>query len=126
MITQKVIISSPESSQNAGCNIFCIHVILLLSRLFHYFCSMEEMTTQLITAVSLSDDKGLDKDRQYLFSLQVSKEGVIRIITTDDIEVYYGSIHDFLINWQKISSLGWANDKATFARMLDDLKGQQS
>ncbi|HEY8968795.1 MAG TPA: hypothetical protein VIM64_06875 [Puia sp.] len=81
------------------------------------------MTTQLITAVSLSDEKGLQKDRQYLFSLQVSDEGVIRIITTDDIEVYYSSIHDFLISWAKISSLGWANDKETFQKMLEELKG---
>ena len=82
------------------------------------------MTTQLITAVSVTDDKGLKKEQQYLFSLQASKEGVIRIITTDDIEVYYSSVHDFLISWQKISSLGWANDKETFAKMLEDLKGQ--
>lgn len=85
---------------------------------------MEEMTTQLITAVSLTEDKGLEQNRQYLFSLQASKEGLIRIITTDDIEVYYSSIHDFLISWQNISSLGWANDKATFAKMLEELKGQ--
>jgi len=85
---------------------------------------MEQMTTQLITAVSVTDDKGLKKEQQYLFSLQASKEGVIRIITTDDIEVYYSSVHDFLISWQKISSLGWANDKETFAKMLEDLKGQ--
>ncbi len=81
------------------------------------------MTTQLITALSLTDDKGLQKDRQYLFSLQVSDDGVIRIITTDDIEVYYGSIHDFLISWSKISSLGWANDKETFQKMLQELQG---
>lgn len=81
------------------------------------------MTTQLITAQSLTDDKGLQKDRQYLFSLQVSDEGIIRIITTDDIEVYYGNIHDFLISWSKISSLGWANDKETFQKMLEELKG---
>ncbi len=80
------------------------------------------MTTQLITAIALSEDKGLQKDRQYLFSLQVSKDGVIRIITTDDIEVYYGSIHDFLVSWTKISSLGWANDKETFQKMLEELK----
>lgn len=86
---------------------------------------MEQMTTQLITAQSLTDDKGLQKDRQYLFSLQVSDKGVIRIITTDDIEVYYGSIHDFLISWAKISSLGWANDKETFQKMLQELKGGQ-
>lgn len=81
------------------------------------------MTTQLITAQSLTGDKGLQKDRQYLFSLQVSDEGIIRIITTDDIEVYYGNIHDFLISWSKISSLGWANDKETFQKMLEELKG---
>jgi hypothetical protein len=81
------------------------------------------MTTQLITAVSLTDDKGLQKDRQYLFSLQVSDEGIIRIITTDDTEVYYGSIHDFLASWSKISSLGWANDKETFQKMLQELQG---
>lgn len=81
------------------------------------------MTTQLITAVAVREDNGLQKDRQYLFSLQVSDEGTIRIITTDDIEVYYGNIHDFLISWQKISSLGWANDKETFQKMLQELKG---
>ena len=84
---------------------------------------MEHMTTQLITAVSLTEDKGLQKGRQYLFSLQVSNEGIIRIITTDDIEVYYGNVHDFLISWAKISSLGWANDKETFQKMLEELKG---
>ena len=84
---------------------------------------MEQMTTQLISALSLTEDKGLQKDRVYLFSLQVSDEGIIRIITTDDIEVYYGSIHDFLISWAKISSLGWANDKETFHKMLQELKG---
>lgn len=81
------------------------------------------MTTQLITATSLSDEKGLQRDRRYLFSLQVSREGIIRIITTDDIEVYYSSIHDFLISWAGISSLGWANDKETFQQMLEELKG---
>lgn len=84
---------------------------------------MEQMTTQLISALSLTEDKGLQKNRVYLFSFQVSDEGVIRIITTDDIEVYYGSIHDFLISWAKISSLGWANDKETFQKMLEELKG---
>lgn len=82
------------------------------------------MTTQLITAIAVREDNGLEKDRQYLFSLQVSDEGAIRIITTDDIEVYYGNIHDFLISWQKISSLGWANDKETFQKMLQELKGE--
>lgn len=85
---------------------------------------MQEMTTQLITAIALSEDKGLQKDRQYLFSLQVSDKGVIRVITTDDIELYYGSVHDFLISWSQISSLGWANDKATFQKMLEELKGR--
>ena len=81
------------------------------------------MTTQLITAVSLKAEQGLQKDRQYLFSLQVSNEGIIRIITTDDVEVYYSSIHDFLISWTKISSMGWANDKETFQKMLEELRG---
>jgi hypothetical protein len=84
---------------------------------------MEQMTTQLMTALSLTEDKGLQKDRVYLFSLQVSDKGIIRIITTDDIEVYYGNIHDFLISLSKISSLGWANDKETFQKMLQELKG---
>jgi hypothetical protein len=87
---------------------------------------MDQMTTQLITARSLSDDKGLMKDRQYLFSLQVSNEGIIRIITTDDLEVYYVSVHDFLIAWAGITSLGWANDKETFRKMLEELKGNGS
>jgi hypothetical protein len=87
---------------------------------------MQEMTTQLVTAVALTDDKGLQKDRQYLFSLQVSDKGVIRVITTDDIELYYGSVHDFLVSWSKISSLGWANDKATFQKMLEELKGKDA
>jgi hypothetical protein len=84
---------------------------------------MEQMTTQLMTAQSLTEDNGLRKNNVYLFSLQVSNEGIIRIITTDDIEVYYGSIHDFLISWAKISSLGWANDKEAFEKMLQELKG---
>lgn len=84
------------------------------------------MTTQLITALALTDEKGLQKDRQYLFSLQVSDEGIIRIITTDDIEIYYSSIHDFLVSWSGISSLGWANDKETFERMLRELAGKES
>lgn len=82
------------------------------------------MTTQLITAVSLRQDKGLENGRQYLFSLQVSDNGIIRIVTTDDIEIHYGSIHDFLVSWQKISSLGWANDNVTFQKMLEELKGR--
>ncbi len=84
---------------------------------------MQEMTTQLVTALSLSAEKGLEKDRQYLFSLQVSNEGVIRIVTTDDVEVYYASVHDFLICWSKITSLSWANDKETFQKMLTELRG---
>lgn len=86
---------------------------------------MQEMTTQLVTALSLTDNKGLEKDRQYLFSLQVSADGVIRVVTTDDIEVYYASVHDFLICWSKITSLGWANDKETFQKMLAELRGAQ-
>lgn len=84
---------------------------------------MQEMTTQLITAISLTTDKGLEKDRQYLFSFQVSDKGVIRVVTTDDIEVYYAGVHDFLVAWSKITSLGWANDKETFQKMLSELKG---
>jgi len=85
---------------------------------------MSEMTTQLITAIATATDKGLEKNRQYLFSLQVSDANLIRIITTDDVEIYYASVHDFLISWTKISSLGWANDKATFQKMLAELKGE--
>lgn len=85
---------------------------------------MDPMTTQLISAQSLTNEKGLQKDRVYLFSLQVSNEGIIRIITTDDVEVYYGSIHDFLLSWARISSLGWANDKETFQQMLQELSGR--
>lgn len=85
---------------------------------------MQDMTTQLVTAVSLTAEKGLEKNQQYLFSLQVSDKGVIRIVTTDDIEVYYASFHDFLISWSKITSLGWANDKETFQKMLTELKGE--
>lgn len=85
---------------------------------------MDQMTTQLISAQSLTDEKGLQKERVYLFSLQVSNEGIIRIITTDDIEVYYGNIHDFLLSWARISSLGWANDKETFQQMLQELSGR--
>lgn len=84
---------------------------------------MQEMTTQLITAISLTADKGLEQNRQYLFSLQASDKGVIRVVTTDDIEVYYASVHDFLISWSKITSLGWANDKETFQKMLNELRG---
>lgn len=84
---------------------------------------MQEMTTQLMTAVALSTDKGLEKDRQYLFSLQVSDKNIIRIVTTDDVEIYYASVHDFLISWSKITSLGWANDKETFQKMLAELRG---
>ena len=84
---------------------------------------MQETTTQLITAISLTGDKGLEQGRQYLFSLQVSGKGIIRIVTTNDIELYYGTLHDFLLSWKKISSLGWAKDKATFQKILEGLKG---
>lgn len=83
---------------------------------------MEQMTTQLIVATSLTEDKGLEKNKSYIFSLQSSIEGYIRIVTTDDIEMMYASIHDFLISWSRITSIGWANDKETFAKMLEDLK----
>lgn len=80
------------------------------------------LTTQLITALSLTSDKGLVAQQPYLFSLQVAEDGIIRIVTTTDIEIYYPSIHDFLISWSKITSLGWAKDKATFAKMLDEIE----
>jgi len=82
---------------------------------------MEQLTTQLIIATALTEDNGLQKSKSYIFSLQSSKEGYIRIVTTDDIEVLYSSIHDFLIAWSRITSIGWANDKETFAKMLEDL-----
>jgi hypothetical protein len=82
----------------------------------------DNLTTQLILANSLTDDKGLEKGTKYLFSLQSSHDGIIRIVTTNDIEIYYASIHDFLISWNSITSLGWANDKETFANMLKDLQ----
>lgn len=83
------------------------------------------MTTQLITAHALTDEKGLNKNQHYLFSLQISDEGNIRIVTTNDIEIFYKTFHDFLISWKGISSLGWANDKETFEKMLDELKGMK-
>lgn len=86
----------------------------------------DQLTTQLILANSLTEDKGLEKGKKYLFSLQSSKEGIIRIITTNDIEVYYSNIHDFLISWNNITSLGWANDKETFAQMLQELQEKLS
>ncbi|OJU73586.1 MAG: hypothetical protein BGO09_05605 [Bacteroidetes bacterium 47-18] len=82
----------------------------------------ESMTTQLILANSLTEDKGLEKGKKYLFSLQASPEGVLRIVTINDIELYYPGIHDFLVSWNSITSLGWANDKETFAAMLQELK----
>lgn len=84
--------------------------------------NQDNLTTQLILATSLTDDKGLEKGKKYMYSLQSSKEGVIRIITTGDIELYYPSIHDLLISWSNITSLGWANDKETFAKMLEELQ----
>ncbi len=84
----------------------------------------QDLTTQLILANSLTEDKGLVKGTKYLFSLQASKEGIIRIVTTSDIEIYYSSIHDFLISWNSITSLGWAEDKETFSKMLKDLQEQ--
>ncbi len=83
---------------------------------------MAAMTTQLISATALSEDKGLVPNQVYLFSFQVSDKGLIRIVTTNDIEVYYASVHDFLICWTKISSLGWANDKETYQKMLEELQ----
>lgn len=84
------------------------------------------LTTQLIMATSTTEDKGLVNGKKYMFSLQASPDGIIRIITTDEIEVYYPSIHDFLISWSYVCSLGWANDKETFAKMLEELKSNLS
>lgn len=81
------------------------------------------MITQLITAHSLADQNGIKNDHHYLFSFQITDEGHIRIVTTNDIEVFYNSIHDFLLAWKGITSLGWAKDKETFQKMLDDLQG---
>lgn len=80
------------------------------------------LTTQLMAATSLTDDKGLAKQQNYLFSFQIAEDGVVRIITTDDIEVFYPTIHDFFISWARITSLGWAKDKEQFAEMLAELK----
>ncbi len=80
------------------------------------------LTTQLLTAIALTEDKGLVVQQPYLFSFQIAEDGIIRIITTTDIEVFYPSIHDFLVSWSKITSLGWANDKDTFEKMLQEIK----
>ena len=46
---------------------------------------MQEMTTQLVTAVSLTTENGLEKDRQYLFSLQVYYRKKIEQLKTDKL-----------------------------------------
>lgn len=83
------------------------------------------MTTQLINAISRTDNKGLVKGNPYLFSFQVGKDSVIRIVTTSDIEVYYSGAHDFILSWDRITSLGYANDEDTFVKMIEDLKKAQ-
>lgn len=83
------------------------------------------MTTQLLNAIALSDQDGLEIDRQYLFSLQVSDEHLIRIVTTNDKTVYYASLHDFLLSWKNISSLGYANTKEEFLKLLNVEQGKK-
>lgn len=80
------------------------------------------LITQLITAHSLKDNNGILKDHHYLFSFQISENGHVRILTTNDIEAFYNSIHDFLLDWKSITSLGWADNKEDFTKMLEDLK----
>lgn len=81
-----------------------------------------QLTTQLINAISRTDNKGLEKGKPYLFSFQVGKDGIIRIITTNDIEIYYANANDFILSWDRISSLGYANDEDTFVNMIEELK----
>jgi|GEM_PF-3722869 len=70
------------------------------------------MTIQVITAQSRSGDNGLVKEEQYLFTLTTTVEGFIRIFTfPGGIELYYHTIHDFLLSWDNVTSQGWANDE---------------
>ncbi len=78
--------------------------------------------TQLIAAKSLKDHKGLIPENQYLFSFQINNEGVVRIITTCDIELFYANVHEFLVAWTNICSLGWAKTKEEFNELLETLK----
>lgn len=78
--------------------------------------------TQLIAAKSLKDHEGLIPENQYLFSFQINKDGVVRIITTCDIELFYANIHEFLVAWTNICSLGWAKTKEEFNDLLESLK----
>lgn len=78
--------------------------------------------TQLIAAKSVKDHNGLIPGNQYLFSLQVNDKGHVRIITSSDIELVYANLHEFLVAWTNISSLGWANSKEEFEQLLEELK----
>lgn len=78
--------------------------------------------TQLIAAKSLKDHEGLIQENQYLFSFQINKDGVVRIITTCDIELFYANIHEFLVAWTNICSLGWAKTKEEFNDLLESLR----
>ncbi|RYZ51669.1 MAG: hypothetical protein EOP49_11160 [Sphingobacteriales bacterium] len=66
------------------------------------------MTTQVITAVSRSGENGLTKEQPYLFMLNITVEGVIRILTfPEGVELFYHTIHDFLLSWDYVTSQGW-------------------
>lgn len=78
--------------------------------------------TQLIAAKSLKDHQGLVPEQQYLFSFQINDQGHVRIITSTDIELYYANIHEFLVSWTNICSLGWAKTKEEFDTLLKELK----
>lgn len=78
--------------------------------------------TQLIAAKALKDHQGLVPEQQYLFSFQTNDAGHIRIITSSDIELVYANIHEFLVSWTNICSLGWAKSKEEFDALLEELQ----
>lgn len=81
--------------------------------------------TQVIAAKAVKDHQGLIPGNQYLFSFQTNNKGQVRIVTSNDIELYYANIHEFLIAWTNICSLGWAKTKEEFEQLLKDLKNHQ-
>lgn len=87
---------------------------------------MSETITQLLSARLIAEAKDLTINQIYLFSFQINETGIIRIITTNDVELYYADIHNFFLQWANISSIGWAKDKKTFYKMLEELKGSSS
>lgn len=78
--------------------------------------------TQVIAARAVKDHQGLIPENQYLFSFQNNEKGQIRIVTSNDIELFYANIHEFLVAWTNICSLGWAKTKEEFEKLLKDLK----